>query len=1404
MKTKTILGLFALALLTASGFGQTVTTVLQGDLSEPYGIAVDRSDTNNFYYITDSVNNRVVRYQPGLAELTDLTGPIHPAGASSLGEPSGIVLARNGLVVADRANNLILYVSFGGTVSVLAGTVQGHINGPAASAAFDTPTGLAVDAAGNIFISDSRNNVIRKLSPNNTLTDYASGFNRPTGVAVGDNGVLFVADTGNHVIKLVATDGTSTVIAGTLGSNVFTDDFNEPRGVLWLGGSTGLLVSDTGNNVIRRVSNPLIGRPWATTVYAGAVAQQGTADGSLTGARFFGPVGLALDLEGSIVVADLGNNLVRVISRPAVQPLTVTPPSGQYTNNIVVSVTSSTTNATFFYTTDGSDPTPSSFPLPGNVLLLDSGGPVAFKVRGFSPDFGSSLVVSNNYSFAASPLSINVAGGSFTNDIFLSITSGTTNTVIHYTTDGTAPTLASPVWSDRIWGQSGPFNVRGFRPNYDSSPEVDLVYTFSAVAPVITPPGLGGTGFTNNNLISIKFDSGTSNVALFWTLNGAEPTTNDTRYTGPFVLGTNGTMAVKAFKAGYTDSPVTTSAFDLSVANPTISPSGTTNTDVVTVAFATTTTNASLYWTAGLSPADPTTNDTLYTGPFQLGINGTLKVRGFLNGFLPSDVVSANFTLIVSDPTISPNGATSDNVIPNVTITAATPGAQIYWNIAAAGGPDPTPSDTLYTGPFTLGTNGVLKARAFRNGFAVSGVSSANFNLAVAVPTVTPASGTSIDSVTISMATTSLGAQLLYTLDGTAPTNTSSLYAGAFTLTTNAVLSVIGFQDGFVSSALVQRNYGIQVDTPVMSPPGGYFPDGTIITLTVLRTNATIYYTLNGDDPTTNGIPYTGPFKLNALTSPNLELQQIKARAFAPNTIPSALVSGQPLATSSIGVPRSINAGVGSTVVVPIVVNLKANDVLKSIQFKVVAFPSSGAPNLTAGLRALSTTGNEFVPAVGTTTSSGTPTVYNTLAYTLSGGGIITNVLEVSALGTNANFTVNAFASIAFLAVAIPTNAPVGSSYSIQVLNPSATSDGQQHSVPLTTLSPATILVTNISYIVGDSSPGPWYNEGDFGNGDLDNADVNNAFNASLGVRVPYSFSDVFDAMDAFPEDSVAAVGGDGQIRFLDWTLILTRSLRHTTINWSRSWTTNGVRMATMITTNLVASGQLPDETIDNSVHGAAWPDFEISAVSIGDAQAGQQVSVPVEVNLLNGGSLSGLQFRAAVRPDDAAPALTAVQFVPAAGMPLPLQVSGLPPNEVAAAWSPLLNPFAQPLSKRVRIGALRFTVPAGVQPGQTYTVDFANTDGVPDLNTQYDVGSNQGSITIAGPAKPAVSAGVRGFKLQWQGTPGQGFTVESSTDLNGAWKVEADNVVARGQAVSYVDQSLSSKAKFYRIRLKL
>src|SRR5437867_3712601 len=113
-------------------------------------------------------------------------------------------------------------------------------------------------------------------------------------------------------------------------------------------------------------------------------------------------------------------------------------------------------------------------------------------------------------------------------------------------------------------------------------------------------------------------------------------------------------------------------------------------------------------------------------GPFTLGTNGTLKVKGFKNGFVTSQTASAVFNLTVSSPTIAPPGATSNN---SVTVTLnSTPGARLFWTID---GTEPTTSSALYNGPFSLGTNGTLKVKGFRNGFVDSQTSSAVFNLAV-------------------------------------------------------------------------------------------------------------------------------------------------------------------------------------------------------------------------------------------------------------------------------------------------------------------------------------------------------------------------------------------------------------------------------------------------------------------------------------------------------------------------------------------------------------------------------------------------------------------------------------------------------------------------------------------------
>src|SRR5262249_728344 len=251
-----------------------------------------------------------------------------------------------------------------------------------------------------------------------------------------------------------------------------------------------------------------------------------------------------------------------------------------------------------------------------------------------------------------------------------------------------------------------------------------------------------------------------------------------------------------------------------------------------------------------------------------------------------------------------------------------------------------------------------------------------------------------------------------------------------------------------------------------------------------------------------------------------------------------------------------------------------------------------------------------------------------------------TTGLAIAYVGQSSGLQLKGTATAALLAVPIPSTATVGQSYKISVVEPSGTSDGDQLAVPLSSLSDRTITVTNLSYIVGDSALSDWYNAGDFGNGNLGNNDVNNAFHVSLGVVNVFPFTDLFDSMDAFPPDSATTLGGDGEIRFLDWQLILSRSLRLSdTPNWQRSWSVGGVRQPATATLN--SSADTPGQMLTAPAPGAVWvKQAGLSAASVANARPGQTVQVPLYVKVAEGDSLSGLQFLAKVMPSPAAPHL--------------------------------------------------------------------------------------------------------------------------------------------------------------------
>lgn len=274
----------------------------------------------------------------GSAGLSDLR--------SSVSAPTAIAVDRDGvLYIADTGNHVIRKRAANGTFSTLAGTVTesngqytghtGSADGPGASASFYSPMGIAVDASGNVYVADSGNHRIRKISPTGDVTTLAGSgavgsqddgnpltatFDDPRGIAVDSSGsTVYVSDYGRHVIRKITSSGVVT-LAGSAGVPGDSDDvgaaarFKNPWG-LALSGSGNLYVADTGdhwasNHLIRKV-DVISG---VVSTLAGISGVFGKLDGTTAVATFSAPSGVAVNSNEDVYVADTGNSLIRKIT----------------------------------------------------------------------------------------------------------------------------------------------------------------------------------------------------------------------------------------------------------------------------------------------------------------------------------------------------------------------------------------------------------------------------------------------------------------------------------------------------------------------------------------------------------------------------------------------------------------------------------------------------------------------------------------------------------------------------------------------------------------------------------------------------------------------------------------------------------------------------------------------------------------------------------------------------------------------------------------------------------------------------------------------------------------------------------------------------------------------------------
>ena len=342
-----------------SGDGGAATSA---QLNTPYGATVDSSGN---MYITDYGNHRIRKVTKSSGIITTYAGSTYGnsgdggyATAAQLRYPFCVALSTSGIVyIADTYNYKIRMVSSAGIITTVAGTgaagspgASNGDGGPATSAQFNLPRSVGIDTSGNMYIADTDDHKIRKVSSSSgIITTYAgtggcgvSGDGSaaslaylcyPYSLAVSaSGGYVYIADTANNKIRQVNSAGiistyagTGTAGAGGDGGYATSAQLSNPQGVA-VDSSSNVYIADTNNNKIRVVYGNI-------NTISGTGVQGFFGDGSsATSAQFFGPNSVFVDSSFNIYIADSGNQAIRMLFQPqpsAMPSIKPTQPSSQ-------------------------------------------------------------------------------------------------------------------------------------------------------------------------------------------------------------------------------------------------------------------------------------------------------------------------------------------------------------------------------------------------------------------------------------------------------------------------------------------------------------------------------------------------------------------------------------------------------------------------------------------------------------------------------------------------------------------------------------------------------------------------------------------------------------------------------------------------------------------------------------------------------------------------------------------------------------------------------------------------------------------------------------------------------------------------------------------------------------------
>lgn len=321
---------------TAGGFGGIDATGASARFHFPQGVAVDAHDN---VYVADFYNHAIRKVTPagvvttfaGVMGYSTIAFVSNGSASARFYYPSGIAVDASGnLYVAEAGTNSIRKITADGVVTTFAGPgggyVFGHTDGPGPAAQFAYPEGIAVDPAGTVYVADTANNIIRKITPGGMVSTLAgtaglpgsadgigpaAQFSSPIALTADGAGTVYVADSYNHTIRKITASGAVTTLAGLAGHLGSADGtgaaarFSSPCGIA-VDSAGNLFVGDSNNLTIRKVTPDGV-----VTTIGGQASVIGSADGLGPAASFYFPSSLAIDSAGTLYIADEYNHAIR-------------------------------------------------------------------------------------------------------------------------------------------------------------------------------------------------------------------------------------------------------------------------------------------------------------------------------------------------------------------------------------------------------------------------------------------------------------------------------------------------------------------------------------------------------------------------------------------------------------------------------------------------------------------------------------------------------------------------------------------------------------------------------------------------------------------------------------------------------------------------------------------------------------------------------------------------------------------------------------------------------------------------------------------------------------------------------------------------------------------------------------